>query len=121
MNPKQPTLTTIDTYISAFPPHVQVILSQIRKIIHTAAPDAQEAISYGIPTFKLKGNLVHFAAFKEHIGFYPTPRGILNFQKELSKYKQGKGSIQFPLNEPMPYELIERIVLHRVQENTKSK
>jgi uncharacterized protein YdhG (YjbR/CyaY superfamily) len=85
--------------------------------IHEAAPEAQEKISYQMPTFFLKGNLVHFAAFKEHIGFYPVPTGIEKFKKELSVYKQGKGSEQFPLDQPMPYDLITKIVKFRVKEN----
>ena len=110
--------TTIDAYIAAFPDDVQSILQQIRRTIHDAAPEATEAISYQMPTFKLHGNLVHFGAFKNHIGFYPVPSGIEAFQDELAAYKQGKGSIQFPLDRPMPFDLIRRIVEYRVQENT---
>jgi uncharacterized protein YdhG (YjbR/CyaY superfamily) len=109
--------TTIDEYIAGFPPDVQEILQKIRMTIHEAAPEATEKISYQMPTFFLKGNLVHFAAFKEHIGFYPVPTGIEKFKKELSVYKQGKGSVQFPLDQPMPYELITKIVKFRVKEN----
>ena len=109
---------TIDAYIAAFPDDVQAILQQIRRIVHDAAPEATEAIAYGMPTFKLHGNLVHFAAFARHIGFYPVPSGIEAFQEELAAYKQGKGSVQFPLNRPMPYDLIRRIVEFRVRENT---
>jgi uncharacterized protein YdhG (YjbR/CyaY superfamily) len=108
---------TIDEYIAGFPADVQDILQKIRMTIYEAAPDATEKISYQMPTFFLKGNLVHFAAFKEHIGFYPVPTGIEKFKKELSVYKQGKGSVQFPLDQPMPYELITKIVKFRVQEN----
>jgi uncharacterized protein YdhG (YjbR/CyaY superfamily) len=108
---------SIDEYIAAFPPEVQEILQQVRATIRKAAPAAQEAISYAIPTFKLEGNLVHFAAFKNHIGFYATPSGGEAFQDELAAYEQGKGSVQFPLNKPMPLELIERIVRFRVREN----
>jgi len=86
-------------------------------VIHNAAPDAQEKISYQMPTFYLYGNLVHFAAFAHHIGFYPTPHGVTAYEKELSKYKQGKGSVQFPLDEPIPFELIEKIVKTRAREN----
>ncbi|NTW09151.1 MAG: hypothetical protein HGA28_06245, partial [Anaerolineaceae bacterium] len=100
---------TIDEYIAGFPADIQVILQKIRKTIKDAAPDAQEAISYQMPTFKLHGNLVHFAAFKNHIGFYPVPSGIEKFKAELSVYKQGKGSVQFPLDQPIPYDLISRI------------
>ena len=111
------TYESIDDYISKFPPEIQEILSTIRKVIKEAAPDAKEKISYQMPTFELHGNLVHFAAFKNHIGFYPTPNGIDAFKEELSVYKGAKGSIQFPLNQPMPYELISKIVKFRVAEN----
>ncbi|CAH1059214.1 iron chaperone [Paenibacillus pseudetheri] len=113
------TYESIDDYISKFPPEIQEILSTIRKVIKEAAPDAKEKISYQMPTFELHGNLVHFAAFKNHIGFYPTPNGIDAFKEELSVYKGAKGSIQFPLNQPMPYELISKIVKFRVAENIK--
>jgi uncharacterized protein YdhG (YjbR/CyaY superfamily) len=116
MNTDQPTPTNIDQYITAFPPDVQAILQQIRQTIREEAPDATEAISYQMPTFKLKGNLVHFAAFKNHIGFYPTPSGTAQFQKELAPYQHAKGSIRFPLDEPIPYDLIRAIVRFRVQE-----
>ncbi len=111
---------TIDEYIAGFPKNVQEILQKIRLTIHEAAPEATEKISYQMPTFYLKGNLVHFAAFKEHIGFYPVPTGIEKFKKELSIYKQGKGSVQFPLDQPMPYDLISKIVKYRVKENLAS-
>jgi uncharacterized protein YdhG (YjbR/CyaY superfamily) len=117
MNTNQETPTTIDAYIAAFPPDVQDILQKIRQTIREAAPDAQETISYQMPTFTLHGNLVHFAAFSKHIGFYPVPSGIEAFQDELAVYKQGKGSVQFPLAQPIPYDLIGRIVKFRVQEN----
>lgn len=107
----------IDKYISDFPKEVQLILEQIREIIKSAAPEAQEKISYGIPTFTLKGNLVHFAAYKNHIGFYPSPSGIEAFKNELSTYKGAKGSVQFPLDKPMPVDLIYKIVKFRVNEN----
>ena len=112
------TCTTIDEYIAAFPKNIQTLLEQMRATIWKAAPEAKEAISYGIPTFKLNGNLVHFAAFKNHIGFYPTPSGIEEFEKELSVYKQGKGSVQFPLDKPLPLALITRIVKYRTKKNT---
>lgn len=108
---------TIDGYIADFPPAVQQILQTIRATVREAAPGATEAISYQMPTFKLHGNLVHFAAYKNHIGFYPVPTGIEAFKEELSVYKQGKGSVQFPLDRPMPYDLIHRIVAFRVAEN----
>jgi uncharacterized protein YdhG (YjbR/CyaY superfamily) len=117
MKTTQTAPQTIDEYIAGFPADVQDILQKIRKTVHEAAPEAQEKISYQMPTFFLKGNLVHFAAFKEHIGFYPVPTGIEKFKKELSVYKQGKGSVQFPLDQPMPYELITKIVKFRVKEN----
>ena len=108
---------TVDEYIKTFPQGVQTILEKIRQIIRKAAPEAVEAISYQMPTFKLNGNLVHFAAFKNHIGFYPTPTGITAFQKELAPYKGGKGSIQFPLAKPIPFDLVRKIVEYRVKEN----
>jgi uncharacterized protein YdhG (YjbR/CyaY superfamily) len=107
----------IDDYIAGFPQEVQAILEQVRATIRNAAPDAQETINYQIPTFTLKGNLVHFAAFKRHIGFYPTPSGIEKFKNELSAYEMAKGSVQFPLDQPIPYGLITEIVAFRVQEN----
>ncbi len=102
---------TIDEYIKTFPNDVQSILEKMRQTIKKAAPEAVETISYQMPTFKLNGkNLVHFAAFKNHIGFYPIPSGIEAFKKELSSYKQGKGSVQFPIDKPIPYDLVEKIV-----------
>ncbi|CUS04339.2 conserved protein of unknown function [Candidatus Promineifilum breve] len=116
METSQSLPTTIDAYIANYPEDVQAILQQIRRTIHAAAPEATEAISYQIPTFKLHGNLVHFAAFKNHIGFYPAPTGVAEFESELAVYKQGKGSVQFPLDQPMPLALITRIVEFRVGE-----
>jgi uncharacterized protein YdhG (YjbR/CyaY superfamily) len=110
---------TIDEYIAGFPQDIQAILTRIRKTIRQAAPGAQEAIKYGMPTFVLRGNLVHFAAFKKHIGFYPVPTGIAKFKKELSSFKTAKGSVQFPLDQPIPYDLIARIVKFRVGENKR--
>jgi uncharacterized protein YdhG (YjbR/CyaY superfamily) len=109
--------TSIDEYIATFPEDIQAKLQEIRQTIKAAAPDASEKIAYAMPTFHLKGNLVHFAAFKNHIGFYPAPRGIEAFQEELSQYKGAKGSVQFPIDEPMPLDLIRRIVEYRVQDN----
>ena len=110
----------IDDYIAGFPADIQAMLNQIRATIKKSAPTAEEAIKYAIPTFVLNGrNLVHFAAFKNHIGFYPTPTGIESFQKELSKYKQGKGSVQFPLDEPMPLALITKIVKFNMVRNAE--
>ena len=106
----------IDDYISGFPAATQKALRQMRKAIKAAAPGAEEAIKYGVPTFVLNGNLVHFAGFKNHIGLYPGPSGIAKFKNELSKYKSAKGSVQFPLDEPMPLALVTRIVKFRVGE-----
>ncbi len=117
MKTDQTAPKTIDEYIAGYPPEVQKILQQIRKTIRKAAPDAEETIAYRMPTFTLKGNLVYFAAFKSHIGFYPIPTGIEAFKKELSVYKQGKGSVQFPIDKPLPLNLITRIVKFRVKEN----
>lgn len=105
------------SHILQFPTEVQEILITLRKVIKEAAPDAEEKISYQMPTFYLKGNLVHFAAHKNHIGFYPTPSGIEAFKNELSEYKGAKGSVQFPIEKPLPYELISKIVKFRVDEN----
>ena len=106
----------IDEYIAGFPPDVQVILARIRSKVKKAAPGAQERIAYGIPTFTRNGNLVHFGAFQKHIGFYPTSSGIANFRLELSAYKSARGSVQFPLDKPVPYDLIGKIVKFRVRE-----
>ncbi len=106
----------IDEYIANSPNGVQEILEKIRITIHKAAPNAEEIINYGIPTFTLHGNLVHFAGFKNHIGFYPTPSGIEKVKKELYVYKGAKGSVQFPLDKPIPYGLISKIVKFRVKE-----
>ena len=114
---------TIDEYIAGFPVDIQLILDQVRSTIKQAAPDAEESIGYGMPAYKTHGRpLVYFAAFKNHIGFYATPTGHAEFAKELSKYKQGKGSVQFPIDQPMPLELIAQVVAFRVIENQeKSK
>lgn len=106
----------IDSYIASFPEDTRILLEKIRSTIKEAAPEAKETINYGMPTFTLKGNLVHFAAFKNHIGFYPTPSGIEAFKKELSVYQGSKGSVQIPLNKPIPFDLITRIVKFRVKE-----
>jgi uncharacterized protein YdhG (YjbR/CyaY superfamily) len=108
--------STIDEYIARCPEDVQAILAEIREIIRKAAPTAEETIKYQIPTFVLNGNLVHFAAFQNHIGFYPTPSGITKFQQELSAYKGAKGSVQFPLDAPITFSLITKIVKFRVKE-----
>jgi uncharacterized protein YdhG (YjbR/CyaY superfamily) len=109
--------SNIDEYIANFPEDVQKILARLRATIREAAPEAEEAISYQMPTFKLKGNLVHFAAYKNHIGFYPTPSGIENFKEELSAYEGAKGSVKFPINQPLPLDTISKIVKFRVKEN----
>jgi len=114
-NPTAPR--NIDEYIAGFPPEVQEILEEIRMTIKEAAPGAEEAIKYQIPTFTLKGNLVHFGAFKEHIGFYPTPTGIERFERELAGYVGAKGTVRFPLDKPIPYDLVREIVQFRVLEN----
>ena len=106
----------IDEYIAGFPGDVQQVLKQIRATIKKVAPDAEEAIKYQVPTFVLNENLVHFAAFKNHIGFYPSPSGITAFKDELSRYESAKGSVQFPIDEPMPLSLIGKIVKFRVKE-----
>jgi uncharacterized protein YdhG (YjbR/CyaY superfamily) len=111
--------STIDEYIRAFPKPVRMKLSQLRTIIREQAPHAQEKISYQIPTFFLNGNLVHFAAYARHIGFYPGSSGIRAFRDKLIRYKSAKGSVQFPLDEPLPVGLIRRIVKFRVVQNTK--
>lgn len=116
MKSDESTSNVIDEYIATFPDDVQAVLHKVRKTIRKVAPDAQEKINYGIPTFTLNGNLVHFAGFKSHIGFYPTPSGIEKFKKELSKYEGAKGSVKFPLDEPIPYDLIKKITEFRVKE-----
>lgn len=109
----------IDEYIATFPEDVQVMLAELRATIQAAAPAAEEKISYQMPTFALNGNLVHFAAFKNHIGLYPAPTGMEAFQEELSVYKTGKGSVQFPIDQPLPLDLIRKIVQYRVAENAQ--
>jgi uncharacterized protein YdhG (YjbR/CyaY superfamily) len=119
MDGKKDQPTTIDEYIAQFPEDIQQILVKIRAVIKETAPDAVEKISYQMPAFYLNGNLVWFAAYKRHIGVYPVPSGNDAFNKELSVYKRGKGTIQFPLEKPIPYDLIRRIVKYRVAENLK--
>jgi len=114
-------ITTIDEYINEFPQNIQDKLWAIHKVIKAAAPDATETISYMIPTFKLNGNLVHFAGYKGHIGFYPGATGIEHFQNKLSAYKTSKGTIQFPLDQPFPFDLITEIVKFRVEQNLAKK
>jgi uncharacterized protein YdhG (YjbR/CyaY superfamily) len=116
MKPTKASPKNIDEYIAGFPPDVQAMLQQVRATISKAAPDADEAIKYQLPTFVLNGNLVHFGAFKKHIGFYPTPAGIDAFKEELARYAGARGSVQFPLDQPIPLALISMIVKFRVSE-----
>lgn len=111
-----PTPSPIDAYIAEYPVDVQQQLNSIRRTIQKEAPQALEVIKYGIPTYVLGENLVHFAAFQHHVGFYPTPSGIQAFQKEFSSYKSGRGSVQFPLDQPLPLELIRQVVRFRMNE-----
>lgn len=111
----------VDKYIAGFPEHVQKLLEEMRLTLRNAAPDAEEKIGYGIPTLTLNGNLVHYAAFKNHIGFYPAPRGLEAFKEELSQYKGAKGSVQFPLDQPLPLDLITRITKFRIDQNMEKQ
>jgi uncharacterized protein YdhG (YjbR/CyaY superfamily) len=113
--------STIDEYIASFPKQIQDILKELRRTIKESAPQAQEAISYQIPTFKLNGNLVHFGAFKDHIGFFPTSSGVAAFRKELSEYEVSKGTIRFPLDKPIPFDLVRKIVKFRVNKNLQKE
>jgi uncharacterized protein YdhG (YjbR/CyaY superfamily) len=115
----KPKVHTIDEYIQQFPADVQEILRTLRGVIKESSPAVEEKISYRMPTFVLRGNLVHFAAYRHHIGFYPAPSGITAFADELSAYKFAKASVQFPLDQPLPYDLIRRIVKFRVAENLR--
>ncbi len=108
---------TIDEYIALYPAEIQEILQKTRGAIKEVAPTSEEAMAYGIPTFKLNGNLVHFGAAKNHLGFYPAPSGIAKFKAEISAYKWAKGSVQFPFNKEIPYDLIKKITAFRVEEN----
>jgi uncharacterized protein YdhG (YjbR/CyaY superfamily) len=120
MDENKDAINTIDGYIMQFPDNIQDILKKLREVIKEAAPEAKEKISYQMPTFYLFGNLVHFAVCKNHIGFYPTPSGIEAFKKELSEYKSSKGAVQFPMNKPLPFDIIIEIVKYRVDENLKN-
>ncbi|MDK2939372.1 MAG: hypothetical protein PWQ51_1536 [Methanolobus sp.] len=111
----------IDEYIALFPKEVRDKLSELRELIRETAPEAEETISYKMPTFRLNGILVHFAAYKNHIGFYPTPSGIEAFKDELSIYKPSKGSVRFPIEEPLPFDIIRKIVVFRINENNSKK
>lgn len=117
MDADKKKITTIDEFISQFPVDTQTKLQQVREVIKSVAPDATEAISYGIPTFKFHGYLVHFSGYKHHIGFYPTSSGVEKFKAELSAYQTTKGTIQFPLDKPIPFDLIRRISAFQVEEN----
>jgi uncharacterized protein YdhG (YjbR/CyaY superfamily) len=117
MDPGRKPVRTIDDYIAQFPCDIQEKLHKLRQTIRESAPQAREAISYRIPTFKLNGNLVHFAAFRDHISFFPTSSGVDSFKGELSGYKTSKGTIQFPLDKPIPIDLVRKIVKFRVREN----
>ncbi len=108
---------SIDEYIADFPAHIQILLTQMRTSIQEASPEATEKISYAMPTFDLGGNLVHFAAFKNHIGFYPSSSGIAAFQDEIAGFKSSKGAVQFPIGEALPLDLVKKIVVFRTQEN----
>lgn len=121
MERKTPRYATIDEYIQSFPEHARQKLVELRNLVRKQAPQAQEKISYQIPTFFLNGNLVHFAAYENHIGFYPTSSGIRAFKSKLSKYKNAKGSVQFPMDEPLPVELIKQMVKFRVAENLRKE
>lgn len=116
MKANESASSEVDEFIARYPADVQKVLQKIRGIIREVAPEAKETINYGIPTFTLNGNLVHYSALTNHIGFYPTPSGIEKFKKELSKYEGAKGSVKFPLDEPIPYELIRKITEFRVKE-----
>lgn len=113
--------TDINAFIAEFPEEVQIILEKVRTTIQQAAPDATEAIKYGMPTFVLNGNLVHFAAYKKHIGFYPAPTGIDAFINDLAQFRTGKGTIQFPIDKPIPFDLITKVVKFRVEENLNKR
>lgn len=114
-----PTFSNIDEYIALYPPELQQRLQQLRQVIRDAAPDATERISWQMPTFYLHGNLVHFAMHKTHVGFYPGADGVAAFQKQLAAYKTSKGAVQFPLSQPIPFDLVTEIVQFRVAENQK--
>jgi uncharacterized protein YdhG (YjbR/CyaY superfamily) len=115
------TVKNVDEYITGFPEETQVLLTQMRTTIQKAAPGAEEVISYGMPAYKYHGVLVYFAAFKNHIGFYATPTGHSAFKKELSVYKEGKGSVQFPLDKPLPISLVTKIIKFRVNQNLEKE
>jgi uncharacterized protein YdhG (YjbR/CyaY superfamily) len=115
---RRSTAGSIDEYVAGFPAEIQRVLEEMRSLIRASAPTATETIRYAIPTFDLNGHLVHFAGYRSHIGFYPTASGIEAFKEELASYKKGRGSVQFPLDRPLPADLISRIVEFRVREKT---
>jgi uncharacterized protein YdhG (YjbR/CyaY superfamily) len=118
MSTDQAAPTTVDAYIAAFPQNVQAMLQQIRQVIHETIPGLGETISYGMPTFTLNGKyLVYFGAYKKHIGLYPAPTGVEEFQEAVARYGGGKGTLKFPLDQPMPFDLIRRVVQFRAKEN----
>ncbi len=119
MNQRKAGFRTVDEYIAAFPEDIRTLLQSVRATIRAAAPDAEERIAYQMPTYSQHGNLVHFAALKNHIGFYPTPSGIDAFHADLAKYRSTKGAVQFPIGEPLPLELIRKVTQFRVEENLK--
>ena len=122
MKAREKRFETIDEYIAAFPRNVQDILEELRRVIRESAPESEETISYGIPTFDFNGrHLVHFAAYRNHVGFYPTSSGIAHFKKELSRYELSRGTVRFPINEPIPFDLVKKIVKYRVEENLKKR
>ncbi|WP_061249207.1 iron chaperone [Leptospira alstonii] len=121
MQSKKLDFKNIDDYINRFPEDTRKILEELRSVIRDAAPKAEEKISYQMPAFAFYGNLVYFAAYKKHIGFYPTSSGIRAFQSELTKYKTSKGAVQFPIDQPLPFKLIAKIVKYRVKENKEKK
>jgi uncharacterized protein YdhG (YjbR/CyaY superfamily) len=121
MDNTRPAFSTIDEYIAGFPAEIQEKLREIRQVIHETAPEATEKISYQMPTFFLNGNLVHFAAFKSHIGFYPAPTGLDAFKEEIAQYPHSKGAVQFPFDRPIPFDLVRLIVMFRREENLKKK
>lgn len=119
MQKRSMKITSIDEFIASYPANVQTILQRIRETIHSAAPQAKEKMSYGIPTFALSSNLVHFSAYEKHVGFYPGAQAIVDFASELKPYETSKGTVRFPIDKPIPYELIEKITRYRVQAVSK--
>ncbi|MDR0383133.1 MAG: DUF1801 domain-containing protein [Spirochaetaceae bacterium] len=115
----KPKIATIDEYIMGFEPAIQKTLKELRDFVKAEVPETTEKISYGMPTFCLNGNLVHFAAFNDHYGFFPTPSGINKFEDELAPYRTGKGTLRFPFNEPIPWDVLKKVIRYRVEENLK--